>query len=382
MTFKKINNLILILATIGVTSGIASYNISNQVVNTTPNQLTSNTYCNNIRPTLSKDVRSTLRTFIDLPNNLNNCIENTFVSKQNLIKLKILSSILSFNQLPVKNFSIEKDKWLFRKEQLFDDIQTGKKLLTQQELMLRKESLIKRAKYYKDNNIKYILIHTPFKNSIYSEQKYKDIGYASYTILDQMKELIDPIKEEYNIGYYNLKSELLSKKTENRLFFTNDSHWNYEGMKYAYSKYYDYLTSFGNEFSNLTPINKLSKTTINYQGDIPRILGIPEYFEDKNQLKLIPIKDNTILSYPNNWIKTINGETIFHEQFTNKNNSLPRLSIYGDSYTDIMRPILAQDYSSLNYYKNTYPGVPDEVYQDKPNVVLELFNEGYLGGIL
>jgi hypothetical protein len=382
MTFKKINNLILILAIIGIMFGISIYNSYNQANINNLSQSSSKLNCNNIKPVLSINIRSTLRSFIDLPNNLNNCFENTFSSKQKLIKLKILSSILTFNQLPVKNFSIEKDQWLFRKEQLFDDIQTGKRLLTQQELAIRKESLIKRAKYYKDNNIKYILIHTPFKNSIYSEYKSNDIGYSSYTILDQMRELIDPIKQEYNIGYYNLKSELISKKTGTRIFFTNDSHWNYEGMKIAYNKYYNYLTSFGNEFKSLTPIEELTKINVNYQGDIPRILGIPEYFEDKNQLKLIPNNDNTILSYPNNWIKTLNGETIFHEQFTNKNSALPRLSIYGDSYTDIMRPILAKDYSLLNYYKNTYPGVPDEVYKDKPNVVLELFNEGYLGGIL
>jgi hypothetical protein len=381
MTFKKINNLILILAIIGIMFGITFYNSYNQADNTNLSQSSSKLNCNNIKPTLSINVGSTIRSFIDLPNNLNNCFESTFNIKQKLIKLKTISSILSFHQLPVKKFSIEKDQWLFLKGQTFDDIQTGKRLLTQQELASKKESLIKRAKYYKDNNIKYILIHTPFKNSLYSNYQNKDLGYSSYTILDQMKELIDPIKDEYNIGYFNLKSELISKKKESRIFYTNDSHWNYEGMKLAYNKYFDYLTSLGNEFNNLTSIEDLNQITINYQGDIPRILGIPEYFEDKNQIKLIPKKDNSILIFPNNWKKTTNGETVFHEHFINKNENLPRLSVYGDSYTDIMRPILAQDYSSLNYYKNTYPGVPDEVYQDKPNVVLELFNEGYLGGI-
>jgi SGNH hydrolase-like domain, acetyltransferase AlgX len=382
MSLKKINNLVLISSIVIILGTIISTNYFPQLIKANSNSTLTNNNCDNIIPNIDNNWRLTFKNIITIPTSINKCLENSLSLKENLIKYKLISSIISFNQLPVKNFTIEKNKWLFRKEKLLDEIQSGKRLLTPEELTIKRNSLIVRAKYYKENNIKFLIVHVPFKNAVYNEQLNNNLGYAKYTILNQMEELIKPLQEQYDFGYYNLKKEMLEAKDKNRVFFTNDSHWNYEGMKLAYNKYYQYLTNIKKVDFKLTPTEQLQLQNVNYQGDIPRTLGIPEFFEDKNQISLNPISPKAYISQPNGWIKTLNGETVFHEQYINTNPNLPRLSIYADSFTDIMRPILAEDFSILNYYKNSYPGVPDEVYKDKPDVVLEVYNEGYLGGLL
>jgi alginate O-acetyltransferase complex protein AlgJ len=292
------------------------------------------------------------------------CFGDNFSLRNRIIKWMNLGRLIAFDKPSLSNVTKGKDDWFFYNNKDSVDQVEGKKQYSELEITKIKQNLQLRKDYFQKNNIEYQVIIVPSKLTIYPEYFGSKVEVSGDTLVESYTKIAQEVG--YNIT--NLKPVLQSLKSKERVFYSNDSHWNYDGMVHGYNILAERFGLIKSEF--------LNKSTENHRGDIPFILNIFDYYQDQNQTKLESKNPQSKPEIDHNIAFELkNGSKIEYQKWINSSKELPKAVLFGDSFTDIMRPILAENFSELYFYKTQKDFPKEELDRIKPDVVIYVFNE-------
>jgi hypothetical protein len=204
--------------------------------------------------------------------------------------------------------------------------------------------------YYVNEGIKYSLLLTPSKASIYPEF----IGQDQYAVRETPVDLIRDDLAKTEVPVISPKQTMLRNKDKGQLFRKTDTHWTTLGAYYAYTDIIGQMNRFGMR-------DKPIEVTINTQsysnGDLAGLMGdvnlLPvEYAPDVSwQSRVL---DVTSGSFYDEVSKIVNPdyESSYFAVFENRQAQYGTLLLYGDSQEMPhlkLPPLLAEHFQRVVY---------------------------------
>ena len=315
-----------------------------------------------------------LRQLKNYPGDFDKCFNDHFSFRNNLVSLVNLTKIKVFNTSPVGNIEIGKDGWYFYNTPGMKNTYDGSVRYSENDKLKINEVLDKRTAFLKNLGIDYTLMVAPDKLTMYPEKlppTYKK--FSSETALDDYSGILDSTK---NLNFVNLKPFLEEEKKSGDIFFKTDSHWNSKGALKAYEQLvHIYQDNPKIKFQQISTTNAVKR---NYAGDLSYFMNTLDYIYDADQTYFLTSTNTATRIVENLQYTMLDGHKVEYEKWENSNKTLPKLVLIGDSFTDAMRKWLAENFSEVNYYKNTNGFAYQEISKDKPDLVLQIFNEAQL----
>lgn len=162
-----------------------------------------------------------------------------------------------------KEVLIGRDGWYYFTKNNNLDIVKGTYPLTNRDIEAICSQQQTVNEYYSDKGVRYLILLTPSKASIYEEYLPVDPVLSG---AKQPAEVIEQALKQNGLEVLNIKEMMLSNK-ENGLFFKTDTHWNQKGTYYAYRAILQQL------LPSEMPV-KIKFKTSRRTGDLTRLLGL------------------------------------------------------------------------------------------------------------
>lgn len=190
-----------------------------------------------------------------------------FVEFANEMKISL------FHQSPNANVEFGKEGWLYYTLNHNIDLASGDYILSESVLATIAQNQQEISDWYASRGIKYLLVLTPAKTSIYPEYIASRDCVIQETICDQVEQYM---KEHTSVEVLNVKSVLIDNKDKGRLFWKTDTHFTQLGAYLAYQSISDKLTEMG------IPIREfdvcITEGNAEEIRDLPRIMGVAKDF--------------------------------------------------------------------------------------------------------
>lgn len=300
-------------------------------------------------------------------NNINNYYNSNFGLRQTLsdFYIHIKYNILNESPIPVKVI-VGKNDFLFLGNNFKNVVKksSGFLLFSKKELLNIKESIQEKRDWLKSENIAFYIAIAPNKHIVYKE----NLPFKFSKMQTQKEQLISYIKEEINFDIIDLGKQFARKKTENRLYQKQGSHWNELGAFYGYQ-------TLMNVISKNFPIKKmeLSDYIIKSEkkiGDISKMMNLTN---KKNVITLIQKNKTKIDTITSNYYNDIN---IDEKRFKNSTKKY-KILIFRDSFSINLLPYLNQTFGECTYiWSNRFD--KDLILKEQPDIVILENVERYL----
>jgi alginate O-acetyltransferase complex protein AlgJ len=374
MTFKNISKFGFVAIFFLIILVIFGNNLTHVITDGISTEKRALAVCPDYRKTKEEKIAGYFKREVGSVSDFEKCFDDNLSFRNYIISLTNFAKVKYFGISPVGNIEKGLQDWYFYNEPGIVKTFSGERQYSDIEKLKIKEILIKRIELMKAKNIEYVQIVVPNKLTMYSEflpkaliKKNNDTTLVQYS---KIAELIDGFK------FLNLKPELLNAKGSSQIFYKTDSHWNHNGMILGYNKLFEML----GDKVKFAGVSNFTQSIKDHVGDLSFFMNTRDYIKDTDQ-KFYSINEpkainqNSILSY-----STIEdtGEKVEYEKWVNSNLNLPKAVLIGDSYTDAMRPLLAENFGEMHYYKNTNGFAYKEIEKIKPDVVIQIFNESQL----
>jgi alginate O-acetyltransferase complex protein AlgJ len=305
---------------------------------------------------------------------------DNFGLRKTLITLNSRIMDKVFNQSPSERAVMGKDGWLY-----FDNYNSladaeGKMFYDQQILENGVAALIQNWQELQKHNIDYVFVVAPDKSTIYSEFLPDYIkAKPGNRRLDQFLTLLKTKAPDFPI--IDLRTAIAhAKETDpQEIYYKTDTHWNHIGAHSGYLEVIKFLSKNHPNLKAKTREQFVLKSDTTKSGDIADIMNLKLNYDVDYQL--IPKKP---FDYsPTNISET--EKTEFHKPnfFTNKNQNLPVLFAYKDSFGDNLLYFLSENFKK-SYYVNEFPCHIDLkiIKQYHADIVIQQMWEGRIEEVL
>jgi alginate O-acetyltransferase complex protein AlgJ len=266
---------------------------------------------------------------------------------------------------------IGKDDWLFfeNHKSLLDAV--GKAEISDKLIASGVRAFGKNWQKMRSQNIDYLLVIAPDKETIYSEFLPDYIDPKGPHRLDKF---LAALRKKYpDFPVLDLRPTLLEAKKNEILYHKTDTHWNMRGAHYGYlaiMKELKIAPHLRNEFTN--------KEDEMFLGDISMIGGI----EAKN-LNYDLVANFKKTAAPAGVLEVERKKFKEFESFAAEDKNLPVLFVERDSFFNNLQPLVNEHFSQSFYIKGLACGVNDEIVaRRRPNVVIQEFIERNIENIL
>lgn len=266
-----------------------------------------------------------------------------------------------------KKYLLGKDGWIFLdhdSNRVIDQI-TGRHILDQKGIEAWRKLILERDAYVSSLGAQHLVFVAPNKELVYSEQLPDWVEIADTRPLHQIMTALGPRRASKIV--YPLEA-IRAGKSKGLTYPKTDTHWSGFGAYIGYQEFCRGLSQNGIEPLQIEP-SRISFEEVPYVGD----LGIK--FEPAVSAPTLSARiDNAAgkLSFDN---RIPNRGRI--RVFTNKDTTLPRCVMFGDSFGGNLLPFLKESFSTLVYiYGKSFDRELIEAY--KPDVVLSEFVERFL----
>ncbi|MEG0308850.1 MAG: DHHW family protein [Clostridium sp.] len=304
--------------------------------------------------------------------------DNNFGLRNLLIRLNSSMNLDLFNIPSTDKVVLGEEGWLYYgidEGRNVTDQFRGITKFTDEELAKIKTNLEEKKRFLESKGTPFILMITPDKESIYPEYYNKEYKIVSEeTRLDQLVEYLD---KNSDIHVIDLREELISKKSEELLYYVTDSHWNEYGAYYGYKVL---IEEIGKYIPIVEP-KKLDEFDIvkDYReiggGDLANMLSLPKRYPEEHIL----LKPKVIrTSKP---FVDYNYELIRGAVMKNEDNTLPRLLMFRDSFTVALGPFISEHFSETVYQWDQYFDI-DLVNEVNPDIIVQQIVERNIGKLL
>lgn len=286
---------------------------------------------------------------------------------------------------PSSRVLVGKDKWLF----LTTD-SAGRNILldakypnplSETKLAILAKELERRRKWLAARGIRYLVVLTPNKNTIYPEKLPRSLQPEDPG--RQLQELTGYLRTHTQVDLVDVTPTLLKHKKTEDVFFASDSHWNPNG---AFAGYREILKSLRRDFPAIVPLRRKQFRTEFYRdcaGDLATMTGLADHFKEDRlwfvNMDWYKARGATYEGPMENWFLTMPQYSVTDDP------ALPRALVLHDSYWWEMLPFIAESFRQALYI---WALPPTEhhfrrfdtalVERFKPDVVIEEFAERYV----
>jgi alginate O-acetyltransferase complex protein AlgJ len=292
-------------------------------------------------------------------------LENSFFGHEKLIE--------AFNTLRMRlgdrvfpNVIIGEDGWLYYTAAKTMNEYQGSNPYTPDEMKDVGGSWDALAVQLKQKGIKLIVIIAPDKNTIYPEYLPKQIEkVGSQSRLDQFVEYMDKYGKAHVI---DIRPDLIEASKTEQVYYKTDTHWN---PRAEYITYQKIMSALSHQYPELeihpySDYEEVSGGLVTF--GIPRILGMPYIQEEYWSLRPKFETGTTTSEIP------LSDENLTSVRFSsNKNQNLPSMLIYHDSFFVGVVPLLEPHFRQITSIPNTpIPGIWNIHWVDQvhPDIVI------------
>lgn len=325
-----------------------------------------------LKPTLSAS------NLFSYPKDYNAYFNDNFGFRKELITLNSYLKLKLFNtsSKPDKVI-IGKKSWLYSVDPVVSVDYKNNTSYTFEQLELIRYNLEEIYAWHKEKGIHFYMFIAPSKFSIYPEYLPSNVHISKKpTKLQQIQEHL----EKYSTFRLTTShEELIAAKKNTEVFYSHDTHWNFQGGFIAYTKL---MQEIHKDIPELVPMQATM---------FENVLKAENNADLAKQLSLENIlrNDEWILRYKKEPGFTPGKESVYGTVypiqptifFDHKNDSLPRLLMYRDSYTNLMLVYLSAHFSR-SVYLWTHEYSAEVVEIEKPNVVVFEIVETHLDKLL
>jgi len=195
-----------------------------------------------------------------------------FGLRSQMVHFRSLLHVVLLRESPKPNIVLGKHGWLLTRpeKRLFTDNQLQQWLHVYQE----------RQTWLKSRNIRYLLVVAPAKEDIYPEMlPNRKMRMGANSGREQFLSLL---RGNTDIEILDLKPLLLSRKSQGRLFYTNDFHWS---PLAAFFGYQAIIETVGKWYPSVLPPLPTQDTTQDNlkvtDGNLARAIALEDYFVDE-----------------------------------------------------------------------------------------------------
>jgi len=264
------------------------------------------------------------------------------------------------------------DGWLFYAAEGALDSYRCNNLFTERDLIMIKMSMEARNNWLKERGIEYYLVFVPEKQTIYPEFMPRSIKrQGKYSKLDQV---VYYLRNYSNVKVVDLREGLSRHKRKRRLYDKLGTHWNDYG---AFIGYRQLIKQIAKKFSMIHPFEE-TDFYIKYETakgiNLASHLGAQKSFFVEDMIKLVFKGKRRFQLLEGN---------LERERFTPfvltqiRNENLPRLVMFRDSYATQMIPFLSEHFSH-SVYMWSFALHGDIIEREKPDIVINEIEERYL----
>lgn len=285
---------------------------------------------------------------------------NTLIGWQATVKVKWLGVSSS------KKVILGKDGWLFQPP--YDnslDWYRGPRPLTEAELVQWQRVLTARRDWLAERGIPYVFVIAPEKHTIYPE--YVPEAFRRMQEVSRLDQLVRYMKEHSDVEILDLREALFEAKGRERLYHRTDSHWNDYGAFVGYQRIAAELMKSSAQIQPLTDSDFELVREQKREMDLAAQLGLDDVLTEEN-IRLRPRRASLEFRL-NPDIKYLVSE--------GKNNQLPRLVMFRDSYSNYLIPFLDHHFSRAVYVWN-YGFDTTLIETERPHFVIQEVVERYL----
>lgn len=261
---------------------------------------------------------------------------------------------------------IGKEGWLFYGDESIENYQ-NLQLYTDQELEQIKVNLEYIYKPLKENDIQYVLVIAPDKETIYNEyypDTIKKIGSTS-----KLDQVVDYLKEYSEVPVLDLRETLLANKADHPLYYLTDTHWNQYGAFLGYQAIVKYLSQTFSEIKPLEVTDFIIEESLHNGGDLLNMLGIDK---ENYKYKKMSYAFLTRKPYMYKKVDLVEQEPAGQYLTYQDTPNLPTALIYHDSFFGAMQPFFSAHFREASYGLATWniSGYIPQIIEQKPDIVV------------
>jgi alginate O-acetyltransferase complex protein AlgJ len=323
------------------------------------------------------DSRIALREF---PARFERFFDDRFGLRAPLVHLDHWTRALVFGVSPVSKVLIGKSGWLyFRGEdsKAFDRWYRGNETVPDATLVALRDELLRRRDFLASHGIPFLVVVVPEKYSVYPEFLPDwATRIADRTPLDR---LAADLVRYPRLQFIDLRRPLLKAKSDDRLYFQTDSHWNYLGATVGYNVL---MAQVAQALPGLVvaPVARppYVADVDYYSGDLAQMLGLQRQFRETDVAPL-----GKILATPEARCAKLDtaADAPNVENYVYRCPNAPRFTalMYRDSMAIPLIPMLAENFSRTTFVTSAQLD-PAMVERLQPDIVIEELVERTLPG--
>jgi hypothetical protein len=232
------------------------------------------------QPAVPPKLNFSLASIEQFPEDLEDYYNDFYGFRNPLIRWHSLIKYFVFDLSPSKSTLIgKKKKWLFYGESRAVDYYRGVAQLTPEQLEIWKQVLEQRRNWLASQGIAYYFVIAPNKDTIYPELMPQALNKIQQeSCFDQ---LVSYLKATSDIQIIDLREALVNAKTENRVYFLTDTHWNELG---AFISYQAIMKTISIRFPNLQSMEFSDieiRTVKQPGGDLAKFIAMDDLLAEK-----------------------------------------------------------------------------------------------------
>lgn len=289
---------------------------------------------------------------------------NSIVVMNNLIEYSLFRQLLNN-----RNVHFGRDGWMFFIGDNCRENYENRTPLTQEQLEAMRKVLVSRHEWLKERGIKFYLVFPPMAYFVYEEKVGPRLWrYNQKTKLEQLLEYLRINTDLNIIDIYNPLMEA-KKKYPIRLYYKDNTHWNFFGSYVAYRAMIQYIIKDFDNMEAPLPLNKINWTEYKeYYSDFFKLVGIYKYYKYNEVMPVIdnePVPDTIMPKYPE-LVSPVYPFTVINRHKKDK----PNMLLYGDSFSGYQLTYLA-----YNFFNSTYLWTPlfypTIIEKERPDIVIQ-----------
>lgn len=295
---------------------------------------------------------------------------DNFGFRPTLIHLQGLAKLKLFGISTSPRVIVGKDGWLFLSAEYSATGRRQMPAFTDEQLKDWKLLLEGRRDWLARRGIRYVLTVFPRKEVIYPEFLPDTFQPQEESRFDQ---LYSYLKQHSDVPIIDLRQALLGAKTSRQIYYKTDTHWNHYGGLAAYQTIAAELRKW---YPQLKIINEGDCTTLTQrrEGDLSKVLGLASYIKEEVSVLSVREPAFTAIRADLPMMRTPPVKNMITE---NKDKSLPRMVLFGDSAFGGLSPYLPQNLSRF-VFTWSWKLDPVLIKAERPDIVIQEVGELYL----
>lgn len=270
-----------------------------------------------------------------------------------------------------RNVLLGRDQWLFYDQHyqpgraLFADFR-GRARFSPEQLARIRSHLLDTQGALARCNIPFYLVMPPDKQTIYPDKMPFRKTDGTQTRADQLAAML---RAEPELRFVDLRPALqrARRQEEPPIYLKTDTHWNALGAFHGVQALMDATQADGLVAPGPTRSAYRIETRPYRGGDIAvSLLSLPDYFQDSE----------VTMTLPGDTAHAVDAE---HLQYRNP-GAKGRLLLYGDSFSELMLPFLAQRFGQVTAIRSAQIDEAD-ITTARPDVIVLEVLERLLGGL-